>query len=79
MDWWDELFVDPPQVEDGMIALPKQPGLGLTLDEAAVRRYAGRAGDAENGAALILALNGLSGAGALRPGAALKVPGFAGR
>jgi L-alanine-DL-glutamate epimerase-like enolase superfamily enzyme len=40
MDWWDELFVDPPQVVDGAVRMSRAPGLGLTLDEAAVRRLA---------------------------------------
>jgi L-alanine-DL-glutamate epimerase-like enolase superfamily enzyme len=40
MDWWDELFIDPPQVVEGMIALPAAPGLGLALDQAAIRRFA---------------------------------------
>ena len=68
-----------PGPDDEALARPLALRVERVDGLAAVRRYAGRAGDAENGAALILALNGLSGAGALRPGAALKVPGFAGR
>lgn len=40
MDWWDELFVDPPQVVAGLITLPTAPGLGLALDEKAIARRA---------------------------------------
>jgi L-alanine-DL-glutamate epimerase-like enolase superfamily enzyme len=31
---------DPPAVEDGWIAIPTGPGLGVEVDEAAVERYA---------------------------------------
>lgn len=40
MPWWNVLFVDPPIPRDGMLAMPEAPGLGLTLDERGVARYA---------------------------------------
>jgi L-alanine-DL-glutamate epimerase-like enolase superfamily enzyme len=30
---------EPPEVRDGIIAIPDKPGLGITLDEAQVKRY----------------------------------------
>lgn len=40
MPWSFELFKDVPKVEDGMIAVPQRPGLGLEFDEQALDRYA---------------------------------------
>ena len=39
--WRDELLVDPTvvQVQDGYLALPTAPGLGVDLDEEAIARY----------------------------------------
>jgi galactonate dehydratase len=34
-----EVAVNPPRVEDGYIRLPREPGLGLELNEAALSRY----------------------------------------
>ncbi len=34
-----ELFEQPPQISDGLLTLNEAPGLGLTLSEAALRRY----------------------------------------
>ena len=34
-----ELFEDPPKIARGMLTLKEQPGLGLTLSEAAVRKF----------------------------------------
>ena len=39
MDWWESLFVERLVVVDGHLELPDRPGLGLTLDRAAVDRY----------------------------------------
>ena len=39
MDWWDELFIDPPIPRDGALDMGPAPGIGLRLDEAAVRRF----------------------------------------
>ncbi|MFC6614492.1 mandelate racemase/muconate lactonizing enzyme family protein [Halopenitus salinus] len=37
VDWWDDLLVrDEPLIEDGRIAVPEEPGLGIELDEAVV-------------------------------------------
>lgn len=35
MDWWDDLHTGDPLIEDGEIALPEGPGLGIdvALDE----------------------------------------------
>lgn len=35
----NELFVEPLRYSDGHLDVPKGPGLGVTLDEAAVRRF----------------------------------------
>lgn len=40
MPWWDVLFTNPPQPIDGAFHLSDAPGLGLELDEAALRRFA---------------------------------------
>lgn len=38
--WARALFTDPLPLRDGRLALPGRPGLGLELDDAALRRYA---------------------------------------
>lgn len=35
------IVVAPPEIHDGRLRLPSRPGLGVTLDEQALRRYAG--------------------------------------
>ena len=35
-----DLVRDPPRVDDGWIAIPSGPGLGIDVDEAAIERYA---------------------------------------
>ncbi len=37
-----ELYEDPPTVRDGVLTLKEQPGLGLTLSEAAIAKYGER-------------------------------------
>ena len=37
-----ELFEDPPKIANGKLALKEQPGLGLTLSEAALRKFGER-------------------------------------
>ena len=37
--WWDEVVTEPLEVSDGHTALPKGPGLGVEVDEAAAARY----------------------------------------
>lgn len=37
-----ELFEDPPEIADGWLTLNDQPGLGLTLSEAAVKKFGTR-------------------------------------
>ncbi len=39
MPWWDAIFVDPPTPREGKLVMSEKPGLGLTLDEEAVRRF----------------------------------------
>jgi D-galactarolactone cycloisomerase len=36
----DEIFVEPLRYADGCLEVPKGPGLGVTLDAAALRRFA---------------------------------------
>ena len=38
--FWDQLYDDRPAIEDGHLALPDGPGLGLALNQEAVERYA---------------------------------------
>jgi L-alanine-DL-glutamate epimerase-like enolase superfamily enzyme len=35
----DEISINPLKAENGYIQLPTGPGLGIDLDEAALRRY----------------------------------------
>jgi len=37
-----ELFEDPPVIKNGMMTLKEQPGLGLTLSEAAMKKFSER-------------------------------------
>lgn len=37
-----ELFEDPPQIANGRLTLKEQPGLGLTLSEAALKKFGER-------------------------------------
>jgi D-galactarolactone cycloisomerase len=37
-----ELFEEPPRISGGMLTLKEQPGLGLTLSEAALKRFGER-------------------------------------
>jgi len=37
-----ELFADPPRIANGVLTLTEQPGLGLTLSEAAVKKFGER-------------------------------------
>jgi len=37
-----ELFADPPKIANGVLTLKDQPGLGLTLSEAAVKKFGER-------------------------------------
>ncbi|MBI1396807.1 MAG: mandelate racemase/muconate lactonizing enzyme family protein [Betaproteobacteria bacterium] len=34
-----ELFADPPKIENGILTLKEQPGLGLTLSDAALKKF----------------------------------------
>lgn len=38
--WAQPLFTEPVRIEDGCLVLPDRPGLGLELDEDALRRFA---------------------------------------
>jgi L-alanine-DL-glutamate epimerase-like enolase superfamily enzyme len=37
--WRDELFLNPPVIENGELLLPKAPGWGIEVNEAAVRAH----------------------------------------
>ena len=37
--WRDELFINAPVIEDGMLIVPKGPGWGVDVNEAAVRAH----------------------------------------
>ena len=40
VDWWDDLLVrEEPLIQDGTIAVPEAPGLGIELDEAVVEDH----------------------------------------
>jgi L-alanine-DL-glutamate epimerase-like enolase superfamily enzyme len=39
MPWTGALFEEVPQQQNGELALPTRPGLGLTFDEAAMKRF----------------------------------------
>jgi galactonate dehydratase len=40
VEWWDDLFIGRhPMIEDGYIALPDGPGLGIELNEAVARNH----------------------------------------
>jgi L-alanine-DL-glutamate epimerase-like enolase superfamily enzyme len=39
LDMVDDLLVEKPTIEDGMIALSDRPGLGIRIDEAKLRQY----------------------------------------
>ena len=40
MPWMADIFENPPVPQAGQVKLTEAPGLGLTLDESAMRRYA---------------------------------------
>ena len=37
--WWDDLHTGDPLIEDGSIAVPETPGLGIELDENVARKH----------------------------------------
>src|SRR5256712_2159556 len=39
MPWTLRLFEETPALEGGQLVVPKKPGLGLTFDQAAIKRY----------------------------------------
>jgi L-alanine-DL-glutamate epimerase-like enolase superfamily enzyme len=39
MPWTLGLFEETPLIEDGQLVVPQRPGLGLTFDAAAIKRY----------------------------------------
>jgi mandelate racemase len=41
VDWMTPLLVEPVRIVDGAVTPSERPGLGLTWDESAVRKYAG--------------------------------------
>ena len=41
--WRDELFINAPTIENGELVIPKGPGWGVEVNEAAVRAHPPRA------------------------------------
>jgi L-alanine-DL-glutamate epimerase-like enolase superfamily enzyme len=39
MPWWDAIYQEPPQVKDGYMEIPQVPGVGLELDQEALKKY----------------------------------------
>jgi L-alanine-DL-glutamate epimerase-like enolase superfamily enzyme len=39
VSWRDELFIDAPVIENGELIVPKGPGWGVGVNEAAVRAH----------------------------------------
>jgi L-alanine-DL-glutamate epimerase-like enolase superfamily enzyme len=39
MPWLTRLFEEVPQLQDGELAMPSAPGLGLKFDRATIDRY----------------------------------------
>ncbi|MGH7343721.1 MAG: enolase C-terminal domain-like protein, partial [Candidatus Rokuibacteriota bacterium] len=39
MPWTLQLYEETPPIERGQLVVPKKPGLGLTFDQAAMKRY----------------------------------------
>jgi mandelate racemase len=40
MPWAQPIMAEPLRIENGSVALPHRPGLGLVFDDAAIERYA---------------------------------------
>jgi len=40
MPWTLRLFEETPAIENGQLVVPKKPGLGLSFDQAAIKKYA---------------------------------------
>jgi mandelate racemase len=40
VDWADPVLEEPAQLKDGHVLIPERPGIGITWDEKAVKRYA---------------------------------------
>ena len=45
IDWRDDILSEPLKVEEGCLALPDGPGLGVELNMDGVERHRWRAGD----------------------------------
>ena len=39
MPWMVALYQETPKIEKGHLVLSQKPGLGLTFDEAAIKRF----------------------------------------
>jgi L-alanine-DL-glutamate epimerase-like enolase superfamily enzyme len=39
MPWMVALYQETPKIEKGQLVLTEKPGLGLTFDEAAIKRF----------------------------------------
>jgi L-alanine-DL-glutamate epimerase-like enolase superfamily enzyme len=39
MPWTLKLYEETPPIEAGQLVVPKKPGLGLSFDQAAMKRF----------------------------------------
>jgi L-alanine-DL-glutamate epimerase-like enolase superfamily enzyme len=39
MPWWDKIYINPPEVKDGYMEVPKKPGVGFDLNREAMKRF----------------------------------------
>jgi L-alanine-DL-glutamate epimerase-like enolase superfamily enzyme len=39
MPWWDDIYRDPPKIEDGCLSISDKPGLGLELNPEIIKKY----------------------------------------
>ena len=39
MPWYDKIYMNPPQVKDGFIEIPKVPGIGWEIDPQAFKKF----------------------------------------
>lgn len=40
MPWWELIYEEPPQVTNGLMKISKEPGWGLKLNQATLKKYA---------------------------------------
>lgn len=39
MPWWEAIYQEPPQLQNGSIKVPQSPGIGFELDRDAMKRF----------------------------------------